>query len=799
MLVRIRREPEKRGGLPSVIASHGYGPVRPLRKRSVAHGPLRRLKTTVVAFDTEGTGLIPYGDPAYWGYTPARPFAFSFCDAEGNTGYIRWAVDPQTRTVIPGPQEEQDALRDILENPEITKVGHNIAYDIRMCLAAGFTVAGPIHDTQVLAHVVTAGDELSYALKPLAKKYSGFPDEDEKDLERAVAQARLVAKKKGWLIAGGKKEVDKGERVVFAGNKPVKADYWLVPSPSATTTTKDHLVKRYAIGDVERTMLLFQLWWPELLADPRLMMTYLREMRLFTVLRRMETYGTRVYPDRIDYLIDWYKGYMEDMKKSASENGGLIYKPPTKTQEKKGIPGSWVLMNFESPKQLMKKFYEEKGYEVAYLERKNKKTGETKMTPTLGKDQLAMWGGVDEDTGEYKDALAKAILEYRAAHQSIKSFLKIYQRFMYPVRRMTDSELRKAYATVGRSALQKLRTSKPYADWVWQLHPNYNQTGAVTGRMTCSDPNLQQVASATTGLRKADIPSRPRECFGPRPGCVWYLPDYSQIEVWLFAFLSGEKKMQAQLLAGHDFHQAVASISFGKRADYEERKPYYRKLAKLIMFGKLYGGGVGTREKPGRMTRLLQMPFDDAKAFIDSWEAEFTEVKRFMKRMSDEATRTGEAWNLYGRKYKLARDWAYKVVNYLIQGGAADMLKTAMVRLDYMLSQRWNYPGLRMINTVHDEIIIEVPLEYHSRQLMQEVIWVMQMDSSLAGVPVPLPVGMKIAPRRWSHPKEVELPKWVKGGVPRTKEQRAVFRDVARLMAGCPPVTLQELGLADAA
>lgn len=516
-------------------------------------------------------------------------------------------------------------------------------------------------------------------------------------------------------------------------------------------------------------MLLFLLWWKAINDDPRLLMTYLREMYLFHVLRDMEEYGTRVYPERISYLINWYYHYMSRMEDMARDNGGVVFKPPTKTAAKRGETGTMVLMNFNSPKQLMAKFYTEKGYPVAYKERKKKDkiTGEVTqvLTPTLGKDELAIWGATDEDTGEYQDALAKAILEHRAAHQSIKAFLKIYQRFMYPI---------------------------DHYKKVWILHPNYNQTGAVTGRLTCSDPNLQQVASATTGLRKADIPARPRECFGPRPGCLWYMPDYSQIEVWLFAFLSGETKMQDQLLAGHDFHQAVASISFGSRPDYEARKPYYRKMAKLIMFGKLYGGGVGTAQNPGRMCRLLQMPYEQAVVFINSWESQFVEVKKFSKRMARAAADSGEAWNLYGRKYKLEEQWAYKVVNYLIQGGAADMMKTAMIRMYHLLnSVKWKNPQLRMINTVHDEIIIEVPRAMHSKELMRDVIWVMQMDSALAGVPVPLPVGIKIAPRRWSHPVEVKyLPKWVTGGIMRTPRQSASFAEVARIMADAPTLVL---------
>jgi DNA polymerase-1 len=727
------------------------------------------FRSNAVAFDTEGTGLIPYGPPAYWGYHPARPFFFAFCDYEGNTECFRWKVDPATRRVIPGTKAEIDILKRLAHDARIQLIGHNIAYDFRMVSA---TIEEPIttrhvDDTMVLAHVVTAGDELSYALKPLCKKYLSFDDADEKALEREVAMARSHAKAQGWLIAGGKKEVERGDHVVFAGNKPIKADYWLVPSPDCRivlgsidhTASRDHdKVLDYGVGDVERAMLLYRLMVPRLDDDPRIRATYAREMQLFWVLRRMEQRGTRVYPGWTMELIRWYERYMVKMQKMADLHGGAG-------------------MNFMSPKQLCKKFYTEKGISPMYTDMGQQylDAGDLEHAAkhmTLGKDRLAELGGVDE-YGEYKDPLAKAVLEWRAAKQSIKSFLNIYAKFWYP---LNIAQTSKYYdPAVGWPSL--------YSKGTWILHPNYNQCGAVTGRMSCSDPNLLQVASETTGLRKADIPARPRECFGPRPGCLWYLPDYSQVEVWAFAFMSKEQNMQELLLSGYDFHQGVADKSFTRKSDYQERKKYYRKLAKLIMFGKLYGGGVGTREKPGRMTRLLQMPFEEAKAFIDSFEEQFSSVVRYMRRMTDEASRQGEAWNLYGRRYKLERQWAYKVVNYLIQGTCADLLKVAIMRVDWMLEHRWHHPDLGLLNAVHDELIIEVPYSLHSQRLMREIIWVMQMDSTHIGIPVPLPVGIKIARKDWSHTSDVEIPKWVRGGIPRDETP---FDELRQFMEDCP-------------
>lgn len=764
----------------------------------VARTALDDLVGFLRCFDTEGTGLIPYGPPKYWGYHPARPFAFAWCDEEGNTGYFRWEVDPQTRAIIPGPAHEREAMIRVLTNPRILLIGHNIAYDIRMAEAIfGIEITCQVHDTMILAHVVTAGDELTYALKPLSKKYLDFPDDDEKQLERAVAMARRWAKEQGYLIAGGKKEVERGDFVVFAGNKPVKADYWLGPPDMCQT---------YAVGDVERAMMLFLLWMEELDQNPQMAATYRREMHLFHVLRRMERRGTRVYPDTTMHLIRWYRAYMKQMQAMAKANGGVV------TVKKGKHHYAQQLMNFSSPKQLMQKFYEEKGYEVRYKERKkkNKETGaeEIVLTATLGKDELAEWGATDPDTGEFKDPLAKAILEYRSAHQTIKAFLNIYTKFWYP-----EEHPFLAY----EREVSREEWNRALGQGVWVLHPNYNQTGAVTGRMTCSDPNLQQVASATTGLRKSEIPQRPRECFGPRPKCVWYLPDYSQVEVWVFAFMSGTLNMQRLLLSGHDFHQGVADKSFVLRDDYQARKKYYRKLAKLIMFGKLYGGGVGTPDKPGRMTKLLQMPFDEAKAFIDSFEEQFAEVVLYMKDVIKTAKRRREMYNAYGRLYRLQPDWAYKIVNYLVQGTCADVLKVATLRLDWMLRTRWNHPRLGLVNSIHDEMMIEVPDELHSKRLMREIMWVMQMDSFSLGLPVALPVGMKMTKpmysfrerayrQRWSDTMDVNVrfesvaEYWLAngimdpehnfrtklGGVPYLPEEEEYFADLAAHMATCP-------------
>jgi DNA polymerase-1 len=329
------------------------------------------------------------------------------------------------------------------------------------------------------------------------------------------------------------------------------------------------------------------------------------------------------------------------------------------------------------------------------------------------------------------DPLAKAVLEHNAAQQTNNSFLHVYRKYWVKE-----------------------------SPGVWVLHPGFKQTGAITGRLSCSDPNLQQVASETTGRRKADIQSRPREAFGPRPGTIWYLPDYSQIEVWLFAYLSGEMAMQKALMSGEDFHGRIAKQVFSDRVDFGDSADYYRKCAKLIMFCKLYGGGVP------KVAKLLKADLDTAQEFVAGYETRLPGVKRFMSALIAEAQEKGEIWSPFGRRYTFEPTWAYRAVNYLIQGTAADVMKNGLINVHAMLKRTKAWRGVRLLVTVHDEMILEVPKRLHCLELMTDVISAMQMDSKRLGLPVRLPVEMKISLTRWSRPTKIKLPPSVVGGAP---------------------------------
>ncbi len=329
----------------------------------------------LVACDTETTGLNAWkGD---------RPFAFSFCNPEAETKYIRWKVDPFKREVWP-VEKDFFTMKKFFGDSTITKVFHNAKFDVRMLEKSGIPVRGTVHDTMIAMHVLRT-DEETLALKPICAKYVGITDEDEKELHKAVQKARREGKKKGWKIATDEDH----------GKEPAKADYWLAPP---------EICERYATIDAVRAMALWMLL-EEKLKEEGLWEIYLEEMQLFWVVYRMESRGVRVDPKRIDEEI--------------VRNKKIVAESFYKIQHiKKGI-------NVNSPQQLVKYFHGEKKLPVLkytckcipgmWCRRDNH--GER---PSYGTEVLT----------KLEDPLARLIIEYKTAEKAVNGFFGRFKKLM---------------------------------------------------------------------------------------------------------------------------------------------------------------------------------------------------------------------------------------------------------------------------------------------------------------------------------------------------------------------------------
>jgi DNA polymerase-1 len=264
------------------------------------------------------------------------------------------------------------------------------------------------------------------------------------------------------------------------------------------------------------------------------------------------------------------------------------------------------------------------------------------------------------------------------------------------------------------------------------------------------------------------------------------MPDYSQIEVWVFAFVANERRMKEALLRGSDFHLNTADSAWGHRKNFctcgrwkevrqEMRRnksfvivwdaekslhkkgcliKWWRQRAKMILFSRLYGGGVG------KIAFLIRCSEDEAVEFIDEFNDNLPGVKTYMDSLVEEVRESGRLINLFGREYPIERERAYKAVNYMIQGSCSEIMKRALVRIDRYLSAE--FPRSYVVGSVHDEAIQEIHVEDHSRQLMRSIVALMQKDSHyVPNLTRPLPVGMKITRTNWSEAKEVNLSKFI--------------------------------------
>jgi DNA polymerase-1 len=238
-----------------------------------------------------------------------------------------------------------------------------------------------------------------------------------------------------------------------------------------------------------------------------------------------------------------------------------------------------------------------------------------------------------------------------------------------------------------------------------RLHTTFNQTATTTGRLSSTDPNLQNIPIRTELGREI------RECFVAEPGWKLISADYSQVELRVLAHISGEQVLKDIFERGEDVHAATAGEMFG--VEPAEIDPGLRSKAKMINFGIVYGlSAYGLADR-------LDIPQEEAAEFIERYQARFPKVTEFIEKTIAEATESGYVTTLLGRKRRIpelrSRKWPTRslgerlAVNTPIQGTSADIIKIAMVNARRALADA----GLRtrLVLQIHDELLFEAPVE----------------------------------------------------------------------------------------
>jgi len=276
--------------------------------------------------------------------------------------------------------------------------------------------------------------------------------------------------------------------------------------------------------------------------------------------------------------------------------------------------------------------------------------------------------------------------------------------------------------------LYKLESTflSPLSQYGNEVHPSYSQTGTVTGRFSSSSPNFQNMP------RGDELPEyKVRSAFIPRPGHKFICIDFSQIELRMLAHYSADPLLREAYIKGKDIHQETADACKCSRVS-----------AKCLNFGVVYGMGIKT------LAKKLGTSYEEAQRFHSRFFNNYKGIKRLYQGMKDVLAKRNWIRLLSGRKRRfnnLTDDYrdVSRAVNSLIQGSSADLMKISMVKLHE------EFPDIKIIGQVHDEILIEVP-EDKAEELAPKYVEIMENAVKLA---VPVKAKYVICNNSWQEAK----------------------------------------------
>ncbi|QGX99934.1 DNA polymerase I [Roseovarius faecimaris] len=485
-------------------------------------------------------------------------------------------------------QDVLDALKPVLEDEAILKIGQNMKYDAKVLARYGLTVA-PFDDTMLMSYALYSGVH-GHGMDTLSERYLNHTPIPIKD-----------------LLGTGK---------------------------SAITFDKvaiDDAVK-YAAEDADITLRLWLTFKPQLHRHQATTVYETLERPLSPVLAQMERHGIKVDREVLSRMSNAFAQKMAGLEAEIHELAGRSF-------------------NVGSPKQLGEILFDEMGLE----------------------------GGKKGKTGAY--ATGADVLEDLATEHEL------------PARVLDWRQLSKLKSTYTDALQDHIDPD------TGRVHTSYVQTGANTGRLASTDPNLQNIPVRTEEGRRI------REAFIAEPGNTLVSLDYSQIELRILAHIADLPALKQAFREGQDIHAMTASEMFDVPMD--DMTPEIRRRAKAINFGVIYGiSGFG-------LARNLRIPRAEAQAFIDRYFERFPGIRAYMDNTVAFAKEHGYVQTLFGRRIHTPEIAAKgpragfakrAAINAPIQGTAADIIRRAMIRMPDAIADQ----PAKMLLQVHDELIFEV-------------------------------------------------------------------------------------------
>ncbi|MCR5685717.1 MAG: DNA polymerase I [Lachnospiraceae bacterium] len=345
---------------------------------------------------------------------------------------------------------------------------------------------------------------------------------------------------------------------------------------------------------------------------------------------------------------------------------------------------------------------------------------------TLQKDKLVEFGrSLESDISRLQEEVTQRAGEEFNINSPKQLGVILFEKLRLPGGKKTKT----GYST-GADVLEKLRIEDPiiekileyrkltklkstYADALSEvicedgrIRTTFNQMVTATGRLSSASPNLQNIPVRTAAGRRI------RELFVASPGCVFIDADYSQIELRILAAMSGDEKLIAAYRNSEDIHRSTASAVF--HVPYDEVTQELRRKAKAVNFGIVYGiSSFGLGEDLGISRK-------EASEYIEAYFETYPGIKAYLDGLVSFAKENGYALTAFGRRRPIPelnssdhmqRQFGERVaMNSPIQGTAADIIKTAMIRTDARL--KTECPSARLLLQVHDELLVEVPVEH---------------------------------------------------------------------------------------
>ena len=535
-----------------------------------------------IALDTEATGRNPLTDSLV---------GISICNERERAFYI--PVAHSSSLVSTGEQigirDTVRALSPILQDTGISKIGHNLKYDLMLLGQNGVSVAGKLFDTMIAAYLLNP-NKPNHSLDEVSFEY-------------------LSKRKKSFM------EVVK-KRASFAD----------VPIEEATS---------YAAEDAALSFELKEILFDKLKENGLEDIYFNIEMPLIEVLIDMEKSGIKIDPDLLNSFSREMSVEIDSIQKRIFFLAGEEF-------------------NINSPKQLSKVLFHSLGLSPS----KKTKTGFS-----TGMEVLEELAGVHE--------LPREVLNYRSLTKLRSTYLDTLPSLINP--------------QTGR------------------LHTSFNQTVTATGRLSSSEPNLQNIP--VRGMWGKRI----REAFIAEPGRLLVSADYSQVELRILAHLSADKGLIDAFNMDIDIHTRTASELYGVSLD--KVTSDMRRTAKTVNFGVIYGmSSFGLSE-------ALNIDRKNAEKYIQQYFDRHPGVREYIKNILAEAREKGYVTTLFGRKRpvpelnshnkNIQQQGERLAVNSPIQGTASDIIKIAMIQIRNTFREQKIHA--KMILQVHDELLFDVP------------------------------------------------------------------------------------------